>query len=239
LGVAAGASFGAALALLFGNNLLWIQAVSLAFGLLAVLISYSVSKLRGKVTIIMMVLSGIVVSSMFQALVSLVKYAADPENKLPSITYWLMGSLSGVTYKGLLIGAPIMLLGIIVITALRWKLNALSLSEDEARSMGINVKRLRLVIVVASTMITASAISMCGQVGWVGLLVPHIARMVFGSNNRYVIPASISLGSVFLLIIDTISRSATAAEIPVSILTATIGAPFFIYLLKRTGGAWT
>lgn len=126
--------------------------------------------------------------------------------------------------------------GLAVIYAMRWKLNVLSLTEDEARSMGVSVKALRLLIVTAATMITASAISMCGQVGWIGLLVPHISRMLFGSNNRYVIPASMSLGAVFMLVIDTVARSATAAEIPVSILTATVGAPFFIFLLKKTGG---
>ncbi len=238
LGVAAGASFGAVLALLLWDNLLWIQAIALLIGLLAVLLTYSISKLRGKLTVIMMVLSGLVVSSMFQAFVSLIKYLADPEDKLPSITYWLMGSLASITYKSLLIGAPFIVAGIAIILALRWKLNVLSLSEDEAHSMGVNVKRLRLFIIVAATMITVSAVSMCGQIGWVGLLIPHIARMLFGSNNRFIIPASISLGAVFMLVIDTFARSATAAEIPVSILTATIGAPFFIFLLRRTGGAW-
>lgn len=238
LGVAAGASFGAVLALLVWDNLLWIQTIALLMGLLAVWLTYSISKLRGQATVIMMVLSGIVISSMFQAFISLVKYLADPEDKLPSITYWLMGSLASITYKSLLIGAPFIIVGIGLIFALRWKLNVLSLSEDEARSMGVNVKSLRLVIVVAATLITVSAVSMCGQVGWIGLLIPHIARMLLGSNNRSVIPASISLGAAFMLIIDTVARSASAAEIPVSILTATVGAPFFIFLLRRTGGAW-
>jgi iron complex transport system permease protein len=214
LGVAAGASFGAVLALLFWDNLLWIQAMALVSGLAAVSLTFW----------------------MFQAFVSLVKYLADPEDKLPAITYWLLGSLSSITYKSLAIGAPFILFGLAVLVATRWKLNVLSLSEDEARSMGVDVNTLRAVIVVAATMITASAISMCGQVGWIGLLVPHVARMLFGSNNRYVVPASISLGAVFMLVIDTVARSATAAEIPVSILTATIGAPFFIFLLKKTGG---
>lgn len=238
LGVAGGASFGAALALLVGDNLIWIQTVSLLMGLAAVLLTYSISKLKGKATIIMMVLSGIVVASMFKAFVSLVKYMADPEDKLPAITYWLMGSLTGVTYKSLMIGSPFLIVGIIIILLLRWKLNVLSLSEDEAHSMGVNVKALRLLVIFASTMITASSISMCGQVGWVGLVIPHIARMMFGSNNQYIFPTSVSLGALFMLIIDTIARSATAGEIPVSILTATVGAPFFIYLLKRTGGSW-
>lgn len=238
LGVAAGASFGAVLALLVWENLLWIQTVALLMGLLAVFLTYSISKLNGQATVIMMVLSGIVISSMFQAFASLIKYLADPEDKLPSITYWLMGSLASITYESLLIGAPFIIAGIVLVFALRWKLNVLSLSEDEAHSMGVNVKRLRLLIVVAATMTTVSAVSMCGQVGWIGLLVPHMARMMLGSNNRLVIPASISLGAVFMLVIDTVARSASAAEIPVSILTATVGAPFFVFLLRRTGGAW-
>ncbi len=236
LGVAAGASFGAVLALLAWENLLWIQAMALAVGLAAVLLTYWISRRKGQSSVLMMILSGVVVSSMFQAFVSLVKYMADPEDKLPAITYWLMGSLSSVTFRNLMVGAPFILVGLAVIYAMRWKLNVLSLTEDEARSMGVSVKALRLVIVTAATMITASAISMCGQVGWIGLLVPHISRMLFGSNNRYVVPASMSLGAVFLLVIDTAARSATAAEIPVSILTATVGAPFFIFLLKKTGG---
>jgi len=238
LGVAAGASFGAVLALLVWDNLLWIQTIAMFMGLLAVFLTYTISKVRGQATVVMMVLSGIVIASMFQAFVSLIKYLADPEDKLPSITYWLMGSLASINYKSLLIGAPFIIVGIALIFALRWKLNVLSLSEDEAHSMGINVKKLRLLIVVAATMTTVSTVSMCGQVGWIGLLIPHIARMLFGSNNRLIVPASISLGAVFMLVIDTFARSATAAEIPVSILTATIGAPFFIFLLRRTGGAW-
>ncbi len=236
LGVAAGASFGAVLALLAWDNLIWIQFMALVMGLCAVSLTYWISRRKGQSSVLMMILSGVVVSSMFQAFVSLVKYMADPEDKLPAITYWLMGSLSSITFKSLFIGSPFILLGLAVLYATRWKLNVLSLTEDEAQSMGVNVRLLRAVIVTAATMITASAISMCGQVGWIGLLVPHVARMVFGSNNQYVIPASISMGAVFMLVIDTAARSATAAEIPVSILTATVGAPFFIFLLKKTGG---
>ena len=126
-----------------------------------------------------------------------------------------------------------------MILALRWRLNILSLSEDEARSMGVNISALRLVVIVASSMITASCVSMCGSVGWIGLLVPHAARMLVGSDNRSVVPVSISLGATFLLVIDTLARAASAAEVPISILTAVIGAPFFVILLKRTGGSWT
>lgn len=237
LGVATGASFGAVLALLLSNNSVVVQLSALAFGLLSLLITCMVSKMNGKSSIIMVVLSGMVVSSIFQALVSLVKYTADTEEKLPAITYWLMGSMSRATVSSLLIGVPFILIGILILFILRWRLNILSLNEDEAKSLGINVKQLRLMVMIASTMVTASCVSMCGQVGWVGLLVPHAARMIYGSDNKKLIPAGIGIGATFMIVIDTIARAATAAEIPVSILTALIGAPFFVILLRKTGGA--
>lgn len=239
LGVGSGASFGAALALLFGGELLTVQLSALVFGIIAVCCTYSIANTRGKGTsVIMLVLAGMVVSALFQAFVSLVKYTADTENQLPEITYWLMGSLTRSTFRSLSLGALPIVISVMILFLLRWKLNILSLSEDEAKSLGINVTRIRIIIILASTMITASTVSMCGQIGWVGLLIPHVSRMLFGSNNRVVVPASLSLGMVFMLLIDTIARSATAAEIPVSILTAIVGAPCFIILLKRTGGSW-
>lgn len=237
LGVATGASFGAVLALLFCDNIIIVQLMALLFGLLSLFITCMVSKMNGKSTIIMVVLSGMVVSSIFEALVSLAKYTADTEEKLPAITYWLMGSMSRATVDSLMIGVPFIIAGIIILFALRWRLNILSLQEDEAKSLGINIKNLRLLVMVASTMVTASCVSMCGKVGWVGLLIPHAARMIYGSDNKKLIPACTVIGATFMIIIDTISRAATAAEIPVSILTALIGAPFFVLLLKRTGGA--
>ncbi len=238
LGVASGASFGAVLAMMFDANLIIIQLMALVFGLLACYITYNISKLKGKSSIVMIVLGGMVVSSLFQAFVSLAKYLADPQDKLPSITYWLMGSMASASYKTLLLGGPFIIIGIVLIYVLRWRLNILSLNEDEARSMGINLKTMRLLIIMAASLITSACVSMCGQVGWVGLLIPHIGRMMMGSNNKLVIPFSISLGAIFMLVIDTFARSATSAEIPLSILTAIIGAPFFISLLRKTGGAW-
>ncbi len=238
LGVASGASFGAVLAMMFDANLIVIQLMALVFGLLACYITYNISKLKGKSSIVMIVLGGMVVSSLFQAFVSLAKYLADPQDKLPSITYWLMGSMASASYNTLLLGGPFILIGIVLIYVLRWRLNILSLNEDEARSMGINLKSMRLLIIMAASLITSACVSMCGQVGWVGLLIPHIGRMMMGSNNKMVIPFSISLGAIFMLVIDTFARSATSAEIPLSILTAIIGAPFFISLLRKTGGAW-
>lgn len=237
LGVATGASFGAVLALLLSGNAVMVQLCALAFGLLSLFITCMVSKMNGKSSIIMVVLSGMVVSSIFQALVSLVKYTADTEEKLPAITYWLMGSMSRASVSSLLIGVPFIVVGVGILFALRWRLNILSLNEDEAKSLGVNVKRLRMLVMVASTMVTASCVSMCGQVGWVGLLVPHAARMIYGSDNKRLIPAGIGIGATFMILIDTIARAATVAEIPVSILTALIGAPFFVLLLRKTGGA--
>ena len=234
LGVATGASFGAVLALLFTRNVFVVQLAALAMGLAALAGTCMISRLNGKSSILMVVLGGMVVSSLFQALVSLVKYVADPDEDLPAITYWLMGSMSRATYQGLAVGIPLILLGVALLFLLRWRLNILSLQEDETRALGIDVRKLRIMVMAASTLVTASCVSLCGQVGWVGLLIPHVARMLYGSDNRKIIPVSMGLGSAFMVVIDTASR---AAEIPVSILTAIIGAPFFIILLRRTGGA--
>ena len=238
LGVASGASFGAVLAIMLGFNLIGIQLLAFLFGLIAVGLAYQVGMFQGKRSIISIILAGIVISALFSALISLLKYLADPQDVLPSITYWLMGSLSRASYPYLALGAPVIILGCACMFFMRWKLNALSLDEDEATSLGINVKRSRAIIIVAATLVTASCVSMCGQIGWVGLVVPHISRMIFGSDNRLVIPTSISFGIIFMIVMDTLSRSLSAAELPVSILTALVGAPLFIVLIKKTGGNW-
>ena len=162
--------------------------------------------------------------------------AVDPQDVLPSITFWMMGALTGATKSSVLAGTPMVLLGMLVLWLLRWRLNVTTLPTDEAASLGIPVRRIRAGVIIAATMITASVVSMCGLIGWVGLLVPHAARMIFGANNRFVLPASMVMGALFMLVIDTVARTATQSEIPVSILTAVVGAPFFIYLLRRTGG---
>lgn len=235
LGVASGASFGAALALLLGWHLLGVQALALACGLAAVAMTWGAVAGRDR-TNVSLILSGIMVGSWFTALVSLVKLAADTESQLPAITYWLMGSFNSAGYKSLTLGAPPILLGVLVLYLLRWRLNILVLSEDEARATGTDIRLLRAVTVVCAAAITASCVSMCGQVGWVGLLVPHMCRMKFGSNHLVLVPASISVGAAFMVLVDTAARSAAAAQIPVSALTAVIGAPFFIYLVRKTGG---
>jgi len=235
LGVASGASFGAALGLLIGFNLIGVQLLALCCGIAAVLLTWIAGSGRGS-SMNTVVLAGIMIGSLFTALVSLVKYVADVESQLPAITYWLMGSLNSASMKSLAFGAPLIITGILVLYILRWRLNILPLSEDEAKATGTNIRLLRSVTIVSATAITASCVSMCGQVGWVGLLIPHMCRMKFGNNHMSLVPASISMGAAFMVIVDTIARSASAAEIPISILTAIIGAPFFIILMRRSGG---
>ena len=235
LGVASGSSFGAALGLLLGLDLLGIQAAAMVMGAAAVALTWLASpgKDRGMGTI---VLSGIMMGSLFNALVSLVKFVADEESQLPAITYWLMGGLQNASYDTLLLGALPIVAGIGILYLLRWRMNLLPLSEDEARASGVNITRLRLVVVLCATMITAASVAMCGQGGWVGLLVPHMCRMKFGSNHLSLLPASVSTGAAFLIAVDTVARSVSAQEIPISILTAIVGAPFFIILMRRKGG---
>jgi iron complex transport system permease protein len=235
LGVASGASFGAALGLLLGLPILGVQLTALLMGGAAVAMTWVAGsgKSRGLSTV---VLAGIMMGSLFNALVSLVKFVADEESQLPAITHWLMGGLNTAAFETLLMGAPLILAGILILYLLRWRMNLLPLSEDEVRSSGVNISVLRGITVVCATMITASCVSMCGQVGWVGLLIPHMCRMKFGSNHLSLVPASISFGAAFLMIVDTVARSATAQEIPISILTAIIGAPFFIILMRKSGG---
>ncbi len=235
LGVASGASFGAVLALLLGLNSSGVQLSALLFGLSAVVLTELSSFGLGN-SRVTPILSGIMISSLFSSLVSLVKFTADTESQLPAITYWLMGSMENAGYDSLLLGAPPIIICSVILFLLRWKMNLLPLPQDEAISSGVNIKALRLGCEICATAITASCVSMCGQVGWVGLLVPHICRMKFGGNNVSLLPASICVGSAFMLAVDTIARTVSPKEIPISILTAIIGAPFFIYLLRKNRG---
>ena len=237
LGVSAGSGFGAALGILFSASAFVIQGQALLFGMLAVGIVLLISRVRKKTELFMLVLSGVIVSALFEALVSLIKYVADPQDKLPAIVVWLMGSLASASYQKVLIAAVTILPCIAILFVLRWKMNLLSLEEEEARSLGVNVERLRIVIIVVSTLMTAVSVSLCGIIGWIGLVIPHIGRFCMGNDHRGLIPACTILGAVYLLLVDGIARSITAAELPLSILTAMIGAPFFAYMLRRTMGA--
>lgn len=236
LGVASGAAFGAALGILLGFDLIGIQIMGLAMGGAAVALTWLAGSGRDRGGLSYIVLSGIMIGSLFSAFISFIKFAADAESQLPAITYWLMGGLDKANYHTLALGAPVIIAGIILFILIRWRMNLLPLSDDEAKASGVDIRLLRAVTVVAATAITASCVSMCGQVGWVGLLIPHMCRMVFGNNHLSIVPASVSFGAIFMIIVDTMARSISAAEIPVSILTATIGAPVFIILMRRSGG---
>lgn len=238
LGTASGASFGAALGILLGMNSAGIEMLALLAGIGAVLLVFLAGRSRNNTssTMIMVVLAGLVISSLFNAMVSFVKYIADPNDVLPSITFWLMGSFSGITVRSLRLLSPILAAGTILLFLMRNRLNTLSLPEEEARSLGINLPLTRGLVILASAGVTAGIVAGCGLIGWVGLLIPHMCRMLFGNNNARMIPGSIVFGALFMLITDTVARTLTAAEIPVSILTSLIGAPLFIFLLKKTGG---
>lgn len=236
LGVSSGAGFGASLAILLSANSFVVQSQALLFGLLAVAMVLLISRVEHKSQLFALVLSGVIVGALFEALVSLIKYVADPQQKLPAITVWLMGSLASASYKNVITASVTILPCIVVLLVLRWKMNLLSLNEEEAKSLGINVERLRIVIIIAATLMTAVSVSICGVIGWIGLVIPHIGRFCIGNDHRGLIPACVILGAGYLLIIDGIARSITAAELPLSILTAIIGAPIFAYMLRRTIG---
>lgn len=236
LGVASGAAFGAALALLFGMEFMGVQLVSLFFGGVAVYLTMMAGKTKQSRGMSSVVLAGIMIGSLFNALISMVKFTADTESELPEITYWLMGTLDSAGYDSLKLGAPFILGGIVVLLLLRWRMNVLPLSDEEAMAMGVNLKALRGVTIFCATAITASCVSMCGQVGWVGLLVPHMCRMKFGNNHLALLPSSVFFGAGFMVVVDTMARSMSAAELPISILTAVIGAPFFIILMRKSEG---
>jgi len=236
LGVTAGAGFGAALAILLTGSGLAIQLSALCFGVIAVAFSYSISRIYRTTPTLMLVLSGIIVGSIFSALLSLIKYVADPHQKLPAIVFWLMGSLATVTQRDVLMAGPPIVLGVMGLLLVRWRINILSMGDEEARALGVKTELLKGIIILCCTAATASAVSVCGIIGWVGLVIPHIGRMLVGPDHRALRPASIALGAAYLLFIDNLARTVTSAEIPLGILTSIIGAPFFAYMLRQTQG---
>ena len=239
LGVSAGASFGAALGLLLSLPTITVQLMAFAFGILAVGITYAMAHLYKTTPILMLVLSGMVVSAFFQALVSLIKFAADDEDKLPAITFWLMGSIGKVGLNDLAPSAIPMILAMAVLFAIRWRLNVLSMGEREAESLGVNTERIKLVIIICTTLISSLTVSLCGIIGWVGQVIPHFCRMLVGPNHKALIPATIFVGASYIIVIDNLCRLVSATEIPIGILTAVVGAPVFAYLLRKTKGGWT
>ncbi|MCL1885469.1 MAG: iron ABC transporter permease [Dehalococcoidia bacterium] len=233
LGAAAGAAFGAALAIFTGQSSMTIMLSAFVFGLLTVALVFLIShKTRGK-QVIGLILAGIMVGSLFSAGISYIKLIADTSNQLPNITYWLMGSLNGATNNKLLLALIPMSIGLLPLLMLRWRINVLTLGDEEAKTMGINASRFRIIIIVLATLLTAASVAVTGMIGWVGLVVPHLARRLVGNNFKYLMPASMLFGASFLLLVDNISRNLTETEIPIGILTAFIGAPFFVYLITR------
>ncbi len=238
LGVLSGASFGAALGMIFFKDFLFIQASSFIFGILAVFIALFISMFNKQNQVILLILGGVVSSAFFSSLLSITKYMADPYDQLPAIVYWLMGSLALIDKHTIYIVTIPILLGIFLMIFLSKYLNILSLGDEEARSLGINVKLIRFVIILIATFISAFTVVLAGMIGWVGLVIPHIARLLFGSNNMIIVPISALLGGIYLLIIDNISRTLFSVEIPIGILTSLIGIPFFAYALKNVKKGW-
>lgn len=238
LGVASSASLGAIIGIVLSLGTFSIQILAMATGLLGVFFVLKISKKDGRMSTIMLILSGLVISSLANAFGSLLKYMADPTDKLPAISYWLMGSFARSSFKNIGLAGPIIILGILMIWMHGYSLNILSLSEDEAESLGIDVKKTRLRLILASTMITASSISLCGQIGFIGLIIPHMARMMVGANTKYLLPVTLSLGMSLMVIIEALSRTMSVVELPISILTAIIGAPIFIRLIRTSRGVF-
>lgn len=238
LGVSNGAGFGAALAILMSGAGVVIQILAFIFGVISVSVTYLISRVYKSGGILILVLSGVAISAFFSALISAIKFIADPDDKLPEIVYWLMGSLASVTMNQLVMIAIPMIIGTIILLALRWHMNLLTMGDEEAQSLGLNPIRIRMLIIAGCTLLTSAAVSVSGIIGWIGLVIPHMVRMIVGPNNKILIPASLSFGASFLLLVDNISRALISIEIPIGILTAIIGVPIFLYLLKRGYSEW-
>lgn len=238
LGVTSGAGFGAALALLLGGTALMVQGFAFGFGLLAVMLAYMGSRLYSSAPLIVLTLMGILIGSFFTSLTALTKYVADPLNTLPAITFWLLGGLTGVTWNSVPLLAAITLSGSLFLWAVRWRLNILSLGDAEATALGMNPTRLKLLIILCATLMTAAAVAVGGVIGWIGLVIPHAARLLVGTDHKQLMPMSLALGASFLLVIDNISRTLLPAEVPLGILTGLVGVPILIALLRRSQTVW-
>jgi len=240
LGVSAGAGFGAVLGILLSLPVLGIQTLGFAAGLATVFVVYGLARaLRSQNEILVLVLAGIVVGALAGAGISLVKVLADPYNQLPAITFWLLGSLSGIKPSDVQIVVPLVIVGLVPLAALRWRIGVMSLGDDEAKALGVNVRLVRSVVIVAATLITATAVSVSGVIGWIGLVVPHMARLLVGPRYDRVLPVSLLMGGAFLVLIDTVARTAARVEIPLGLLTAILGAPVFVWLLARGRRMWS
>lgn len=233
LGVSSGTGFGAALGLLLGFGYQAVSATALFFGLLAVFIVYLISRKVKSNHTLALVLAGILISSLFSSSISLIKLVADTDNVLPVITYWLMGSLASIRTDDVFFAAPLILFGLIPLYFFRWQMNIATLGDDEAKCMGIPIQKVRLLVIFCATLITAAAVSVSGMIGWVGLIIPHLGRILVGNDYRKLFPASFLLGSSFLVVTDNCARLLSTNEIPIGILTAFIGVPIFLYLILK------
>jgi iron complex transport system permease protein len=238
LGVTSGAGFGAALMLLQNADAALVQLAAFAFGLLAVMIAFLVSRLYSNAPLLLLTLVGILVGSFFASLTSLLKYVADPLDSLPAITYWLLGSLTAVTDDDLPALLAITVIGLVFMWGVRWRLNVLSLGDNEAQTLGLHPARLKLLIIVVSSLMTAVAVSISGVIGWVGLVIPHAARTLVGPDHQRQIPASMALGATFLLLIDTIARTQWESEVPLGVLTGIVGVPLLLVILRVNRTGW-
>ena len=238
LGASSGAAAGAALAILLRLSTFMVTVFAFFASLLVIaLVMFIGERVRGRKTL-GLILAGLMISSLCNAGVSFMKLAADPNNVLPEIVYWLMGSLAKTRVRDIPFALVPMILGLAPLYVFRWRINLLTLSDDEAQSMGLHVRRTRLLVIVASTLVTAAAVSVSGVIGWAGLVIPHLTRRLVGNDYRYLMPASMLFGALFLMIMDDVSRNLFAVEIPLGILTALMGAPFFLWLITRKGELW-
>jgi len=239
LGVAAGAGLGAVLGIFLSRSVVVVQALAFLGGLGAVLVVYLIgAAMRGRDPVLVLVLAGVAMGTLLGSAISLVKVFADPYNQLPAITFWLLGSLTAITLSDLLPVLPVILVGLLPLYLLRWRMNLMSLGDEEARALGAETRRLRAVFIAAATLITAASVSVSGIIGWIGLIIPHAARLLAGPEFSRLLPVAMLLGAGYLLAVDTLARTMAAIEIPIGILTAFIGAPVFLWLLASGRRGW-
>ena len=240
LGVSAGAGLGAVLGIFLSLPLLAIQVLAFAGGLATVVLVYAIAvAVQGRDPTLVLVLGGVVVGALAGAAISLLKILADPYDQLPAITFWLLGSLASARASDVWAALPAVLIGIVPLVLLRWRINVLSLGDEEARALGVEAGRLRAIVIAAATLITASVVAISGVIGWVGLVIPHIARMLVGPSFERLLPAAMLMGAAYLVLVDTLARSLGRIEVPIGILTAVVGAPFFLWLLWRGRHGWS
>lgn len=239
LGVSAGAAVGAILGIFLSLGVVAVQTMAFAGGLVAVAMVYGVARaVRGHDPLLVLVLAGVVLGALLGACVALMKYLADPYNQLPAITYWLLGSLASTDARDMWVAAPLLLVGLLPLWLLRWRINVLSLDDEEARALGVSVGRIRLVVIVAATLMTSAAVAVSGVIGWIGLVIPHFARLLTGPDFSRLLPVSILLGAGFLVAVDTLARTMANIEVPLGVLTAFVGTPLFLWQLATARRGW-